>query len=92
MTPFKAVLNYIIGLVATVAFAVLSYFEALKVENGTAEIGTSAKTRSYYALLETLGSKGVLAVGGVCGCYLLYKIWTRATKPPHQLLLLPQAV
>lgn len=91
MTPFKAILNYIIGLVATVAFTVLSYFEALKVANGTAETGGSGKTQAYYALLEFLGDKGVLAVGGALACYLLYKIWTRATKPPHQLRLLPQA-
>ncbi|MBJ6145497.1 hypothetical protein [Hymenobacter sp. BT559] len=91
MTPFKAVLNYIIGLVATVGVTVLSYFEALKVANGTAEIGSSGKARTYYALLEFLGDKGVLVVGGAFACYLLYKIWTRATNPPHQLLLLPQA-
>ncbi|RYE88959.1 MAG: hypothetical protein EOO37_05880, partial [Cytophagaceae bacterium] len=90
MTPFKAVLNYIIGLVATVAATILSYFEALKMASGTVETSGSGRTRAYYALLEFLGAKGVLAAGGALACYLLYKIWTRATHPPHQLLLLPQ--
>lgn len=88
-TPVKAALNYGIGLVATLLLTVFSYFEALAIANGTADRPTTSKSRLFYSLVESLGDKGVLAVGGLLACYLAYKIWTRFTNPPQQVEFFP---
>jgi hypothetical protein len=89
LTPFKAVLNYLIGLVVTIGITVFSYFEALKIANGTIEEAYSAKTRLFNSIVGFLGDKGVLVVGILGAGYLLYKIWIRFTNPPNQLKFLP---
>jgi len=88
-TPVKAALNYFIGLLFTALLAFFSYSEAVKLANGTAEQSTSGKAQAFYSLLELLGANGVLLVAGALACYLLYKIATRFTNPPHQILLVP---
>jgi hypothetical protein len=89
LTPFKAILNYLIGLAITIGITIFAYFEALKIADGTIEEAHSSKTRLFNNIVELLGDKGVLAVGVLGTCYLLYKIWTRFKNPPNQLKLLP---
>ena len=89
LTPFKAVLNYLIGLIFTIGFTVFAYLEAIKIANGTVEEAGNRKERIFNNIVELLGDKGVLAVGGGLICYLLYKIWTRFSNPPSQLKFLP---
>ena len=89
LTPFKAILNHLIGLVFAIGITVFAYFEALKIADGTIEEAHSGKTRLFNNIVELLGDKGVLAVGTLGACYLLYKIWTRFKNPPNQLKLLP---
>lgn len=92
LTPFKAILNYLIGLVITVAITIFSYYEAIAIANGTAEEAHSGKSRMFNYVVELLGDKGVLAIGGAIFCYIIYKIWTRFSNPPHQLKFLPPNV
>ena len=89
LTPFKAILNYLIGLAITIGITIFAYFEALKIADGTIEEAHSSKTRLFNNIVELLGDKGVLAVGALGTCYLLYKIWTRFKNLPNQLKLLP---
>jgi hypothetical protein len=89
LTPFKAILNYLLGLVFVISVTVFSYFEALKIANGTVEEEHGSKTILFNNFVEFLGDKGVLALGTLIVCYLLYKIWTRFSNPPNQLKLLP---
>lgn len=92
LTPFKAVTNYAIGLVATIGFTIFSYYQAVGIANGTVDESGSSRTRLFYFLLEKLGANGVIAVGGLIACLLLYKIWMRFTNPPNQTKLLPPGV
>jgi hypothetical protein len=89
LTPFKSTANYLIGIVVTLALTAFSYLEALKIAAGTAERATTSKHRLFNAIVDALGDKGVLAVGGLVLCYLGYKAWTRFTNPPHRALFLP---
>ena len=89
LTPFKAVRNYGIGLIATIGFTIFSYFQAIDIANGVAEEAHSRKARLFYNVVGLLGDKGVLAVGGLVSCFLIYKIWTRFSNPPGQIKLLP---
>lgn len=92
LTPFKAILNYFIGLVITIAITIFSYYEAIAIANGTAEEAHSGKSRMFNYIVELLGDKGVLAVGGAISFYIIYKIWTRFSNPPHQLKFLPPKI
>jgi hypothetical protein len=89
LSSFKAISNYLIGLVATVGITAFSYFEAIKMANGTAEISGNRKTRFFYNILGMLGDKGVLIVGGLVTCFVVYKIWKRFSNPPGQVRFLP---
>ncbi|MDJ0366420.1 hypothetical protein QMK33_14775 [Hymenobacter sp. H14-R3] len=89
LTPLKSIGNYLIGIVATLAFTAFCYFEALKIANGTVARTTSGKQELFNSAVGALGDKGVLAAGGLAVCYLLYKAWTRFSNPPTRLLFLP---
>jgi hypothetical protein len=82
LTPFKATRNYLIGLLATIGFTIFIYYQALDIANGTVEEASSGKVRTFNYLIGLLGDKGVIAVGALITCFLLYKIWTRFSNPP----------
>jgi hypothetical protein len=89
LTPLKAIVNYLIGLVLTVAFTAFCYAEALKIANGTVAEARSGKEQLFNEAVGALGDKGVLAAGGLLAAYLGYKAWMRFSNPPNRLLLLP---
>ncbi len=89
LTPLRAIRNYVIGLLATIGFTAFAYYQAIDIANGTVEEAHSGKTRLFNNIVGLLGDKGVLAVGGLLSCFLLYKIWARFSKPPTQIKLLP---
>jgi hypothetical protein len=89
LTPFRAALNYIIGLLAVSGATVFCYYQAIKIASGTATSGSGAKGRLFNYVIGFLGEKGVLAVGIAIALYLVYKIRARYSNPPNQLRLLP---
>lgn len=89
LTPLKSIVNYLIGIVATIAFTAFCYSEALKIAAGTVEETTNGKQRLFNNIVSALGDKGVLAAGGLLFCYLGYKAWSRFSNPPHRSLFLP---
>jgi hypothetical protein len=89
LTPFRAIRNYLIGLLATIAFTIFTYYQAIEITNGTVEEASSGKVRLFNYIVGVLGNKGVLAVGVLISGYLIYKIWKRFSDPPNQLKLLP---
>ncbi|MES2545430.1 MAG: hypothetical protein V4548_11125 [Bacteroidota bacterium] len=90
LSPFKAIRNYLIGLVATIGLTIFTYHQAIEIQNGTVEESSSSKGRLFNNLVEFLGDKGVLLLGIILAGYLIYKIWTRFKNPPNQRKLLPQ--
>lgn len=89
LTPLKSIVNYLIGIAATLAFTAFCYSEALKIAAGTVEQATNGKQELFNKIVGILGDKGVLAVGGLLLCYLGYKAWMRFANPPHRALFLP---
>jgi hypothetical protein len=89
LTPLKAIVNYLIGLVATLAFTAFCYSEALKIANGTVAAASTGKEELFNDLVGALGAKGVLAAGTLLAAYLGYKAWQRFSNPPNRLLFLP---
>ncbi len=89
LTPFRAIRNHLIGLIATIGITIFSYYEAIAIANGTAEEAHSSKTRLFNNIVEMLGDKGVILVGTGGALFLLYKIWTRYKNPPNQVRLVP---
>ena len=84
LTPFKAVRNYILGLLLTIGITAFAYYEAIGIADGTLEEAGNRKARAFNALIGLLGEKGVLAVGALVAAYLGYKIWSRFKNPPVQ--------
>lgn len=89
LSPFRAVRDYVIGLIFTIGFTIFAYYEAIAIANGTVEEAHSGKTRIFNYIIGLVGDKGVIAVGVALASYLGYKIWTRYKNPPNQLQLLP---
>lgn len=89
LTPFRAIRNYIIGLLATIGVTIFCYYEAIEIANGTVEEATTGKTRAFNYVVGLLGEKGVIMIGVLISAYLLYKIWKRFSNPPNQIKLLP---
>ena len=89
LTPFKAIRNYLIGLLATIGLGVFSYKEAIAIANGTVEEAHSSKTRAFNYIVGLLGDKGIIAIVTLISCYLLYKIWGRFSNPPMQIKFYP---
>jgi len=89
LTPLKSIVNYLIGLAATLAFTAFSYSEALKIANGTVAEAHSGKEQLFNEAIGALGDKGVLAAGGILATYLGYRAWKRFSNPPNRLLFLP---
>lgn len=89
LTPFRAILNYMIGLLATIGVTIFCYYEAIEIANGTVEEATTGKTRAFNYVVGLLGEKGVIMIGVLISAYLLYKIWRRFSSPPNQIKLLP---
>lgn len=92
LAPFKAILNYLFGLIITVAITVFGYFEAIKIANGTASEGTNGKARLFNSIVGILGDKGVLFIGGGVTCYILFQMWKRYTNPPNQVRFTPKDI
>lgn len=89
LTPFRAIRNYLIGLLATVGFTIFTYYQAIEIANGTVEEATSGKVRAFNYVVGLLGDKGVIAIGALVSAYFLFKIWNRFSNPPGQIKLLP---
>ncbi len=89
LTPFSAAAPSFFGLVFAVLITAVSFRQAIHIADGTIEEAHNTKTMFFYKIIEILGEKGVLAVGAIAACYLLYKIWSRLKNLPHQLKLLP---
>ena len=89
LRPFRAIRNYLIGLVATIGFTIFTYYQAIEIANGTVEEASSGNVRAFNYVVGLIGDKGVLAVGTLISGYLVYKIWNRFTNPPNQIKLSP---
>ncbi len=89
LTPLKAIVNYLIGIVATLCFTAFSYAQALAIAAGTVEETTDHKRELFNTIVGALGTTGVLAVGALLLAYLGYKAWKRFSNPPNRLLFLP---
>lgn len=94
LSPIKAATPYIIGLLVTVASTIFCYYEAIKVstrEGLRLELSDAGdgKTKLFLKLLNILGDKGVIAIGGATCIYISYRIWKRYTNPPNRITLLP---
>lgn len=89
LSPLKSIVNYLIGIAATLAFTAFCYSEALKIANGTVEEATNGKQELFNNIVGALGDKGVLAAGALLLGYLGYKAWARFSNPPNRLLFLP---
>ena len=89
LTPFKAIRNYIFGLIVTIGLTIFSYYQAVSISNGTAEEIDSRKGRMFQNIISILGDKGVILIGTAISAFILYKIWTRFKNPPSQIILLP---
>ena len=83
MLPFKAVSQYILGLVFTIAMTWFSWYLVVDQKHGGTDEGSDVKARLFLYVLSLLGEKGVLAIGiAICG-YIGFKIWKRASTPPY---------
>lgn len=89
LTPFKAIRGHLIGLAITIAITIFSYYQAIAIANGTVEEAHNGKTRLFNVLVGFLGYKGVIAVGSLGACYLLYRVWLRYSNPPNQTRFMP---
>jgi TRAP-type mannitol/chloroaromatic compound transport system substrate-binding protein len=89
LTPLKSITNYLICLVATLAFTVFCYSEATRIANGTVAEATNGKQELFNDIMGALGEKGVLAAGALLVAFLGYKAWMRFINPPNRLLFLP---
>jgi hypothetical protein len=89
LTPLKSIVNYLIGIVATLAFTAFSYSQALDIANGTVAETTSHKQELFNTIVGALGDKGVLAIGALLLAYLGYKAWLRFSNPPNRHLFFP---
>jgi len=89
LSPFKAMRNYMIGLIVTIGFTIFTYYQALSVANGTAVEPASSKSKLFYYIIGLIGDKGVIAVGALITCFLLYKTWSRFSNPPNRTKFLP---
>lgn len=89
LTPFRAIRNHLIGLIATIGFTIFTYYQAIEIANGTVEEATSGKVRTFNYVVGLLGDKWILAIGSTISVYLIYKIWKRFSNPPNQVRLLP---
>jgi len=84
LTPFEAIRNHAIGLLAVIAFTVFSFYQAIEIENGSVEEAGSGKARMFNLIIEQLGVNGVIAIGVLIICYFVLQIWTRFSNPPNQ--------
>ena len=89
LTPLKSIVNYLIGIAATLALTAFSYSQALDIGQGTVEETNDHKRALFNSIVGFLGTKGVLAVGALLLAYLGYKAWARFSNPPTRLLFLP---
>lgn len=92
LTPIQAILNYIFRLLIVAAFTVFFYYEAIQIENGVEEKMHGGKEKFLMLIVEKMGKNGVLVVGALISCFILYKIVKRYNNPPSQLKLLPPNV
>lgn len=89
LSPFKAIKNYLIGLLMATVAGVFCYIQAVEIASGK-EVGTgSGKSKLFNTIIGALGEMGVLAISLAGISFILYKIWTRYQKPPIQTSLTP---
>jgi len=82
LSPFKAITSHLFWLAFIVGATAFAYYMALEMANGEVSEGGRGKVRAFKALIEVLGEKGVLAVGGIVVVIMGYFIWKRVEKPP----------
>jgi len=87
MLPFKAVSQYILGLLFTIAMTWFCCYLVVDQKNGGTDDASDAKARLFLYVLSLLGEKGIIAIGiGISG-YIGFKIWKRASNPPFRVKL-----
>jgi hypothetical protein len=89
LTPWKAIRNYLIGILVVIGLTIFTYYQALEIANGKVEETSDGKTKLFNYVVGLLGDKGVILVGGLIILYLIYKIRGRYSNPPNQLKLSP---
>jgi hypothetical protein len=82
LSPFKAITSQLLWLAFIIGATAFGYYLALEMANGEVSEGGRAKARIFKALIEFLGEKGVLAVGGIAAVIMGYFIWKRVENPP----------
>lgn len=91
LSPFRSIINYLVGLAITISITIFAYYQAVKIANGTEGETARGKARLFNFIVGKLGDKGVIAVGTLISCYLLFKAWKRFSNPPNQVRFLPRA-
>jgi len=91
LSPFRSIINYLVGLAITIGITVFAYYQAIEIANGTEGKTGRGKARLFNFIVGTLGDKGVIAVGTLISCFLLFKAWKRFSNPPNQVKFLPRA-
>lgn len=89
LTPIKAVKLNLIWLLAIISFFIFTYYQAIEINNGTAEEGSDWKATLFNYIVGQIGVKGVLGIGVLVSSYMIYKTWIRFANPPKQLKLIP---
>jgi hypothetical protein len=89
LSPVKAALPYVIGLLFTIGITIFAHFQAIEIANGTVDESGSRKTRMFNNIIALIGDKGVWTIGGLVSVYILYTIWKRYTNPPNQTRFVP---
>ena len=88
LTPFKAIRNYLIGLLTTISFTIFIYYHATEIANNTVQT-SNWKGFFFEYIVRLIGNKGILGVGITIAGYLIYKIWKRLSNLPTQIKFLP---
>lgn len=85
LEPLKSIYNHLLKLVITITITAFSYYEAKAIANGTAIKSTTSRAKLFDRIVTNLGDKGILLIGGVITCFLLFQMWKRFTNPPNQI-------
>jgi hypothetical protein len=89
MNRINANRNYILGLVFSLVFITMSYFEAMAQANGTSDEMSSGKGKVFQYLVGLIGVTGVILLGIAICSWIIYKMWSRFKNPPMLLTLIP---
>lgn len=89
LTPIKAIINYLFGLLITIYLTILGFFQASNIGDVAKEPTYSVQMKQFNDIVGFLGVKGVLAVGIIIMGYLFFKILKRYKNPPNQVKFIP---